>query len=263
MIADYTFLLSVLIVFLLGICIGSFLNVCIYRIPIGKSIVSPPSSCPGCQKLIPFYCNIPIISFLILKGRCKFCGARISTRYPLIECFTGILGVLLLLKFGLTGQMAFWFVFMSVLLTISFIDLDHQIIPDAISLPGILIFASSFYFVPEMTLKNTLVGILLGGGSLSAVAAGYYLLRRQEGMGVGDIKLLAMIGAATGVKGVFFTIFSGSLIGTIVGMIMILRNRGSSMRLKIPFGPYLSMGAILYVFWGERIIFWYLGLLAM
>ena len=256
-----SFIFYAIIVFLFGICIGSFLNVCIYRIPENKSIVTPGSFCPNCQTPIPFFCNIPIISYILLWGRCKFCKKSISIRYPLIECLTGIFAVLLLMKFGLTIEMGYWFVFISPLITISFIDFDHQIIPDVISLPGIIIFASSFYFIPQMTIKNAIFGILIGGGSLTTVALIYYFIRRQEGMGVGDIKLLAMIGAAIGVKGVFFTIFAGSLVGTIVGIMEILLSQNSDMKLKIPFGPYLSLGTVCYIFFGEEIIIWYLRFL--
>lgn len=155
--------------------------------------------------------------------------------------------------------MGYWLVFTSVLITISFIDIDHQIIPDSISLPGILIFSSSFYFLPEMTIKKTLLGILFGGGSLYAVALLYYLLRKQEGMGGGDIKLLAMIGAATGIKGVFFTIFAGSLFGTVCGIFILGYTKiAEKKNLRIPFGPFLSSGVILYLFYGEQLIHWYL-----
>jgi len=157
--------------------------------------------------------------------------------------------------------MVYWFIFISVLITISFIDIDHQIIPDIISLPGILIFASSFYFLPEMKLKDTLLGILMGGGSLYLVAYLYYLLKKQEGMGGGDIKLLAMIGAATGIKGVFFTIFAGSLFGTFFGILFMLYSKIADSKLKIPFGPFLSMGAIIYIFFGEQLIQWYLSII--
>ena len=250
-----------LIIFLFGTCIGSFLNVCIYRIPENKSIVTPGSFCPNCNKSIPFYCNIPILSYIFLKGRCKFCKQPISIRYPLIEALTGIFALLLFLKFGLIPAMVYWFVFISVLITISFIDIDHQIIPDIISLPGILIFASSFYFLPEMTIIDTGLGILVGGGSLYAVALLYYLLRKQEGMGGGDIKLLAMIGAATGIKGVLFTIFAGSLFGTIFGILIMIYTKLANTKLKIPFGPFLSLGAILYIFFGNQLIQWYLMML--
>jgi len=253
---DYLLLPGV-VVFLFGSCIGSFLNVCIYRIPENRSIVSPGSSCPNCKTAIPFYLNIPILSYLFLKGKCRFCNHKISARYPFVEALTGVFALLLFLKFGLTPALLYWFVFIAVLITISFIDFDHQIIPDIISLPGIIIFASSFYFLPEMTIKDTMLGILIGGGSLYAVAFLYALLKKQEGMGGGDIKLLAMIGAATGIKGVFFTIFTGSLLGTIFGILLMVNSKIKNTKLKIPFGPFLSAGAILYIFYGAQLIQWY------
>ena len=257
---DHTSYFAVFI-FIIGACIGSFLNVCIYRIPENNSIITPGSFCPACKKGIPFYCNIPVLSYLFLKGRCKFCHKPISIRYPIIEILAGMFAVVLFYKFGIGQVMIYWFIFTSVLITISFIDIDHQIIPDVISLPGILVFASSFYFLPEMTLKNTLLGIVAGGGSLYAVAFLYYLLKKQEGMGGGDIKLLAMIGAAIGIKGVFFTIFAGSLFGTFFGLLIMIYTKIADSKLKIPFGPFLSMGAILYIFFGEQLILWYLGIL--
>ena len=260
MIFDY-FPLFTLFIFIIGACIGSFLNVCIYRIPENNSIITPGSFCPACKKNIPFYCNIPLLSYVFLKGRCRFCHKPISIRYPFIETLTGIFAVLLFYKFGIGSAMVYWFFFVSVLITISFIDIDHQIIPDVISLPGILIFASSFYFLPEMTITKSLLGIFAGGGSLYAVAFLYYLVKKQEGMGGGDIKLLAMIGAATGVKGVFFTIFAGSLLGTFFGILIMVYTRIADSKLKIPFGPFLSLGAILYIFFGEQLIQWYFAIL--
>ncbi len=253
-----SFLSPELIILIFGTCIGSFLNVCICRIPENRSIITPGSSCPDCNSKIPFYYNIPVLSYIFLMGRCKFCKQTISMRYPLIEALTGIFALLLFYKFNLTPAFVYWFVFISVLITISFIDIDHQIIPDIISLPGILIFASSFYFLPEMTIKNVIFGILIGGGSLYSVALFYYLLKKQEGMGGGDIKLLAMIGAATGVKGVLFTIFAGSLLGTMAGIAIMIYTKSADTKLKIPFGPYLSMGAVLYIFFGNQLIQWYL-----
>ncbi|MBU1196054.1 MAG: prepilin peptidase [Proteobacteria bacterium] len=250
-----------LYIFIIGACVGSFLNVCIYRIPENKSIISPGSSCPNCSKSIPFYLNIPILSYVFLSGRCKFCKTPISIRYPLIESLTGGIALLTFLWFGPTLSAVYWFVFICTLLTLSVIDMDHQIIPDVISLPGIIIFASSFYFIPDMTVKKTLIGIFAGGGSLYAVALFYSLIRNKEGMGGGDIKLLAMIGAAIGFKGVFFTIFAGSLIGTVAGIILMLYNQVADMQLKIPFGPFLSAGAVLYIFFGPDVIAWYFSLL--
>lgn len=248
-------------VFVVGSCVGSFLNVCIYRIPEKKSIIRPGSHCPGCNTAIPWFQNIPVISYIFLKGKCHWCQIPISIRYPAIEVLTGILFLMLYAKFSISLPFFYWLVFTSVLITVSFIDFDHQIIPDVISLPGILIFSSSFYFIPEMNLLQVGLGILLGGGSLYAVALGYYLLKKQEGMGGGDIKLLAMIGAATGVKGVLFTIFVGSFLGTCGGIVFILLSKTKESQPRIPFGPFLSLGAITYIFYGEILINWYFSFL--
>jgi len=248
-------------IFIFGACIGSFLNVVIFRVPEGLSIVSPGSRCPECEKAIPFYWNIPILSYLILGGRCRYCRTGISLRYPAVEALTGVIFLLLFFKYGLTPQTGFWIVFASALIAVSFIDLDHQIIPDIISIPGIVIFTSSTFFIPEMTVLKSITGILAGGGILYAVALAYYLLKKEQGMGGGDIKLLAMIGAATGGTGVLFTLFAGSLLGTLAGGASIaLGKRVKSQR--IPFGPFLSAGAMIFLLWGEGIILWYFGILA-
>lgn len=248
--------------FVFGACIGSFLNVVIHRMPEGQSIVSPPSHCPACNHGIPFYFNIPVISFVLLKGKCGFCKAPISIRYPLVELITGLLALGLFFKFGLTPAALFYFIFSAVLIAISFIDLDHQIIPDKLSIPGIVIFSTSCLFVSQMSFYSVIWGVLAGGGILYLVAFFYYYLRKRQGMGGGDIKLLAMIGAATGVKGVFFTLFTGSVFGTLGGVTaMALSGKSEKRQAKIPFGPFLSLGAILYIFWGEAIIRWYINFL--
>lgn len=244
-------------IFIFGMCIGSFLNVCIYRIPRNKSIVYPGSFCPACKQKIPFYLNIPVISYLLIKGRCSNCKTRISARYPVVEILTGAVAIFTVMKFGPTPEAVFWFVFISVLITVSFIDFDLQIIPDIISIPGIFIFSLSIFIVPEMTLTNAVLGILSGGGSLYLVAMSYYLLKKEEGMGGGDIKLLAMIGAATGWQGVLFIIFTASLIGTGAGIFMMITTKFNNTKLRIPFGPFLSAGTILYIFYGRILIEWY------
>ena len=249
-----------LIIFILGVCIGSFLNVCIYRIPKDQSIIFPRSSCPFCKKKIPIYFNIPLISFLILKGKCKYCLKPISLLYPAIELLTGFFALILFIKFGFTLKTLFWFVFICVLLIISFIDIATQTIPDIISLPCIIMFSSSCFFIPEISFKDTLIGIFTGGGILCFVALLYYLVRKEHGMGGGDIKLMAMIGAATGFKGVLFTIFTGSILGTLLGIIIILK-KNEDIKFKIPFGPFLSAGAITYIFFGKQLIYWYFNVL--
>ncbi|MDY0221440.1 MAG: prepilin peptidase [Desulfobacterium sp.] len=248
-------------IFFTGACLGSFLNVCIYRIPLKKSIVHPGSACPRCNTPLPFYLNVPIISYILIRGRCRFCNAPISLRYPFIEALTGFLTLAVVMKFGITLTALFYLAFTATLVVISFIDIDFQIIPDVISLPGIVIFGSAFVFVPEMSFVDTIAGIAAGGGILYLVALLYYMIKKEEGMGGGDIKLLAMIGGVVGWKGVGFTLFAGSLLGTAGGIIIMILTRIGNIKLRIPFGPFLSAASLLYIFFGDPIINWYLNLL--
>jgi leader peptidase (prepilin peptidase)/N-methyltransferase len=246
------------LVFMFGMCIGSFLNVCIYRLPSSMSILKPSRSfCPQCKSAIKFYDNIPVFSYIWLKGRCRNCKSSISLRYPLVELITGILAISILFLFGLTLEGLVYFIFISSLLVITFIDIDHKIIPDIITLPGIPIGLLTSFVLPAMTFMSSLVGLLVGGGSLLLVACVYSLITHKEGMGGGDIKLLGMIGAFLGWKGVIFTIFAASLTGTLVGIIVMLQ-KGKNLKFAIPFGPFLSIGAMSYVFFGERVMYWYL-----
>lgn len=249
-----------ILVFILGACIGSFLNVCIYRLPLSKSIVSPGSSCPSCGQPIRFYNNVPILSYLVLLGRCRSCGAKIGLRYPLVEALTGLVALAVWHKFGPTPAALIYFVFIGALIVITFIDLSHCIIPDVITLPGIVVFFCATFFLPAISYKNALAGLLLGGGLLWAIAWGYHLITGKEGMGGGDIKLLAMIGALTGVVGVCFTVFVSSAVGTLAGLITMLFTR-QGLKLAIPFGPFLAIGAAGYIFYGPQLISWYINLL--
>ena len=245
--------------FLIGISIGSFLNVCIARIPEKKSIVSPPSNCPKCGSGIKFYDNIPLLSYLFLLGKCRNCKTHISLRYPLVELLTGIFSVLLMFYYGPSVSYLVYFCLVAALITITFIDLDHRIIPDVISLPAIPVgFLASFLLV-QLTWLDSLIGILVGGGSLLLVAVVYEKLTGHEGMGGGDIKLLAMLGAFLGWEGVLFTIMASSLLGTVIGGGAMLIS-GKGRRFAIPFGPFLSLGAVLYILWGDVLIGWYLEL---
>jgi leader peptidase (prepilin peptidase)/N-methyltransferase len=245
------------LIFMFGMCIGSFLNVCIYRLPSSMSIINPSRSiCPQCNSTISFYDNIPVFSYLCLKGRCRHCQAPISLRYPLVELITGIIAVDIFFMFGLTLAGAIYFIFISSLLVISFIDIDHKIIPDVISLPGIPIGLAASFVLPTMTFKTSLLGLLAGGGILFIVAWTYSLITRKEGMGGGDIKLLAMIGTFIGWKGVIFTIFAASVAGTLVGITVMLV-KGKNLKFAIPFGPFLSIGAMSYLFFGKKVLLWY------
>jgi leader peptidase (prepilin peptidase)/N-methyltransferase len=241
-----------------GAIIGSFLNVCIARLPDGRSIVRPPSHCPKCQSFIAWYDNVPILSYLVLAGRCRTCQVRISARYPAVEVLTGALAVALFLRLGPTLAFAGYFAFAAALVVITFIDLDHQLIPDVISLPGIVVGLAFSLVSPLVTPLDAALGVLAGGGTLLAVAWLYKTFRGQEGMGGGDVKLLAMIGAFLGWQSIFVTLFVGSVIGSIIGVALMLYQRADT-RLAIPFGPFLAGGALVYLFWGDRILDFYFG----
>jgi leader peptidase (prepilin peptidase)/N-methyltransferase len=245
------------VAFVFGLVIGSFLNVCIYRLPLSHSIVHPRSACPGCDHPIRAYDNIPVVSYLFLRGRCRDCGMRIPWRYPLVELLSGAFAALAVVKFGAGAQAALIYLLIAALLVITFIDLDHRIIPDVISLPGIPIGLAASFGLTDVSPWQSVIGILAGGGSLFLVAWGYQLITGREGMGGGDIKLLAMIGAFFGWPGVLFTVFTASLTGTLAGMAVILRRRGN-MKLAVPFGPFLAIGAIGYAFIGPETFAWYL-----
>jgi len=247
-------------IFLMGLCIGSFLNVCIYRLPASKSIVHPRSMCPNCDTLISWYDNIPIFSYLLLMGRCRHCRIQFSARYPIVELLGGLFALGVFMKFGLSFETLIYYLFIATLLVVTFIDIDHRIIPDVISLPGIPIFFAASFALPAITYKDSLLGILIGGGSLFLVAWLYSLLTKKEGMGGGDIKLLAMMGAIVGWQGVLFTIFVASLVGTLAGLAVMLKSRQGT-KLAVPFGPFLSIGAITYIFFGTQLIIWYFNIL--
>jgi len=236
--------------FIFGAAIGSFLNVCIFRIPAGKSIVMPLSQCPACQHPIRFYDNIPIISFLLLRARCRDCGAKISWRYPLVELISGLLALALFLKFGPTLNFLVFFIFTAVLIVITFIDIDHQIIPDILSLPGIPVFFLAAVFIVKVPWHEALIGLVVGGGILFAIALFYEFIAKREGMGGGDIKLLAMIGGFFGWKALIFILLFSSLVGAVVGLAaMIIKKK--DMKYAVPFGPFLSAAAVAYIFWGD------------
>lgn len=247
------------VAFIFGVIVGSFLNVCICRLPKGESIVSPPSHCPDCSYKIRWFDNIPVISYIFLRGKCRGCGAHISLQYPLVELLNGVLTLLLFLRFGPTLAFAALFLFCSALVVITFIDIEHQIIPDEISISGIGVGFVLSFFLKGHSWQNSLLGILLGGGSLLLVAYAYQRLTGKEGMGGGDIKLLAMMGAFLGWKAVPFIIFVSSLVGSLIGVSIMLFHKKDT-KLAIPFGPYLAFGAVLYIFYGKSLIRWYLGL---
>lgn len=234
--------------FAVGAAVGSFLNVVIYRVPKGESIVSPGSRCPSCGTPIRAYHNIPILSWLKLRGKCASCGARFSVRYLFVELLTGLLIAACWAKFGFAAASFVYMALCAALVAVIFIDLDHFIIPDVITLPGIVIgFLCAYFFLP-LTMADSLFGFLAGGGIFFLLA-----VLVPGGMGGGDIKLMGMIGAFLGLKAALITIFLGSLIGTAGGLIG-MAAFGKGRKSKIPFGPYLVFGALAAVFFKEQVI---------
>ncbi len=245
---------------LVGLALGSFMNVCIYRIPLEKSIISPSSSCPNCGKKIRFYDNIPLISYLLLLGRCRHCHHPISWRYPAVEAITGLLSLALFIRYGLSLQYLLSLLFATTLVTISFIDLDHQIIPDVLSIPGIVAGLAAAFIPGNVSWFDSIIGIIGGGGTLFLVGLIYEKLTGKQGMGGGDVKLLAMIGAWMGWRSLPFVLLVSSLTGAIIGSVFLLA-AGKGYRVRIPFGPFLSLGALFYIFFGPQLTNWYISLL--
>lgn len=245
--------------FCLGLCLGSFANVVIYRLPKGESVVKPRSRCGSCGKPVVWYDNIPLLSWIFLRARCRRCRAKISWRYPLVEILSGLLFTGLFYRYGWSFQLLESLVFAWGLLVVSFIDFDHMILPDEFTLSGIVIGLVGSFFNPNRDFISAVIGVLLGGGFLYAIAAIYYAFRKEEGMGGGDIKLLAWIGAVLGWPAIPFVILASSLIGSVVG-IAVMAVRKSGLKTSIPFGPYLALAALIYLFGGGEVGTWYIRL---
>jgi leader peptidase (prepilin peptidase)/N-methyltransferase len=258
-------------IFIAGLCVGSFLNVVIYRVPLEKSVVTPRSRCPSCGSLIPWYRNFPIVSFLALRGKCGDCGAKISLRYPMVELLTGLLFTYAAYREPNLVAWPFSFLFLGGLVASTFIDLDHFILPDVITLPGIIVGLLSSFVAPHELLRQgvwanstftyypvleSLSGFLIGGGILYLVAWGYLLVAKKDGLGGGDIKFLAAVGAFLGVKGALITLIAASMGGSLIGLFLI-GFRGKKTGTAIPFGPFLALGALIAFFFGVPSWEWY------
>lgn len=248
-----------LILFVVGLLFGSFANVVIYRLPQQKSVVTPRSACPHCGAMIAWYDNIPVFSWLFLRGKCRRCSAAISIRYPFVELLTGLVFAAIMYRFGYQWVTLEYLIFSWSLIVVSFIDFDHMILPDVFTLSGIVIGLVGAALNPERSFPSALAGVILGGGFLWSIAYIYLLLRKEEGMGGGDIKLLAWIGAVLGWTSIPFVILFSSIFGSLVGLGLALRAK-AGLRSVIPFGPYLALSAILYILGGEAIGLWYIGL---
>jgi len=250
------------LVFTIGAVIGSFLNVCIYRIPLNRSIVTPRSFCPFCGRAIAWFDNVPLLSFLALKGRCRSCGRPITPRYFIVELLTALSGAAFLYYFSPGAAFIVYWFLTCALIVITFIDIEHQEIPDIISIPGIFIgallmtalrldgsaqYAGSFL--------NSAFGVLAGGGSMFLMGVTGEVIFRKEALGGGDVKLMAMIGAFLGWKLVLLTFFLAPLFGSAVGLVMRIRFKKE----VIPYGPYLSCGAVISMIWGKHILDYLFG----
>lgn len=245
-----------LFIFVVGASIGSFLNVCIFRIPEGQSIVMPASHCMACNKPLRLRDNIPIISYIVLRGSCRHCGAGISIQYPAVEALTGTMALLLFFKYGISWHFLFTFIFTASLIVITVIDLRHQIIPHVITLPGIPLFFLAAVFLLGVSALDAFLGVMIGAGCLYFVAVYYEWLTDREGMGGGDINLLAMMGAFLGWQSLIYIVLAASLSGAVIG-IAAMAWKGKNSQYAVPFGPFLSIGAVSYLFIGE----WFLAFL--
>lgn len=247
--------------FILGALLGSFANVVIYRLPQSKSVVHPGSSCPECGHKVRWFDNIPMISWLILRGKCRDCQTAISWRYPLVEFLTGLLFLMIFLKVGFQWVLIEYLYLAFALVVVSFIDFDHMILPDVFTLSGIVLGLVGSLVNPERQFLPSILGVLVGGGFLWAVAYFYWVFRKQEGMGGGDIKLLAWLGAVLTWNSIPFIILVSSLLGGVVGGLLALKSK-KGFRTIIPFGPYISLAAILYILYGQQWIQWYLSFIS-
>jgi leader peptidase (prepilin peptidase)/N-methyltransferase len=250
---------ALVLAMVMGLCIGSFLNVVIHRLPLGQSLVSPGSRCPKCGYELRWYDNVPVLGWVVLAGKCRGCREPISAQYPIVEIVTALLFVLVTWLTPVGPLLISRLILVAILIALFGIDLEHQILPNSITLPGIVI-GLMFSFIAPPGWQDALIGTLLGAGILYGIAAAYYAVRREEGLGMGDVKMLAMIGAFLGWKAVLVTLVLSSFSGAAIGMALIAAQRGG-MKLALPFGTFLALGALAAMLAGEPLITWYAGFL--
>jgi len=243
---------------LIGLVIGSFLNVCIHRLPRRTSIVSPGSQCPQCGYVLRWYDNVPVLSYVLLGGRCRGCKARIAARYPIVELITMAVFVAHGLVFGIDIMLVPRLLFACALIVLFAIDLEHHLLLDVITLPGIVVGLAFSLLLPP-GIQSAVIGVLVGGGVLWLIGEAYYRYAGEEGMGGGDVKMLAMIGAFLGWKLAVLTLVFSSLAGSIVGLLVIATRRGG-MKYALPYGTFLAIGALVASLFGDQIVAWYTGL---
>jgi len=244
----------IIFIFILGLIGGSFLNVVIYRLPLKKSIIFPSSHCPYCETKLKYYDLIPVLSYIINKGKCRYCGEKISFQYPIVELLTGLLFLLTFLNYDLTSEFIIFIFLISVLIVVSFIDIKYQIIPNEITFTFIPIGLILSLFFNHIKFLDSLLGLLIPAGILLLIAFIY-----KKGMGIGDVKLIGMIGVFIGWEYALISIFIGALFGSIYGIYMMV-TVNITRKTRIPFGPFISLGAVIMILYGSLLIDWYLGL---
>jgi leader peptidase (prepilin peptidase) / N-methyltransferase len=249
---------QIAILVVLGLSVGSFLNVCIHRLPRGESLNSPPSRCPHCDYRLRWFDNIPLVSYALLGGRCRQCRARISIRYPIVELITMALFVVHGAVFGWTPLLVPRLVFACAMVVLFAIDLEHHLLPNVITLPGIAVGLIASAVLPP-GIVDALIGVLIGGGVLWLIGEAYFRYSGHEGMGGGDVKMLAMIGAFLGWKLVLVTLVLSSVLGSIIGLIVIAARKGG-MKYALPYGTFLALGALVASLAGDAIVNWYVAL---
>jgi leader peptidase (prepilin peptidase)/N-methyltransferase len=253
--------LTLIFIAVFGLVWGSFLNVVIYRVPRGLSLVRPPSTCPGCGARIKPYDNVPVLSYLLLRGRCRRCGRRISPVYPAVEALTALAFVLVYFRSGRTLDLPFFAgaLFASALIALGFIDYFHQVLPDEITMPGLVLALVYSFFRDDLSFRGALLGAVSGAGFLLLVYGAYRLIRKKEGLGMGDVTMMLMVGAYLGLARTLLTLILGSFAGAVVGVFLIA-GRKKDLQFALPFGTFLAPAAFVAALWGERIVSAYLGL---
>jgi leader peptidase (prepilin peptidase)/N-methyltransferase len=250
---------KIIIIIVFGFAWGSFLNVLIYRIPRDMSLVKPASSCPQCKKKIKVYDNIPIISYLTLGGKCRYCKAKIPFSYPLVEFLTPLSFILIYSQYSLSFHFFASCLFASAMIVLGFIDFYHMIIPDEITMPGLVLALVYSFFRVDVNITQSLIGAVSGAGFLLVVYGAYLLLRKKEGLGMGDVTMMLLIGAYLGWRQAFFTLILASFVGALVGVIVILFKK-KDFQYSLPFGTFLAPAAFFSLLWGEKILRAYLSL---
>jgi leader peptidase (prepilin peptidase)/N-methyltransferase len=250
---------AIILVAVFGLVWGSFLNVVIYRLPRGLSLIRPPSSCPHCGKHIKPYENIPVLSYLLLRGKCRNCKAKISPVYPLVEALTAICFLLVYSQYSLSPHFFVSCLFASALIVLGFIDYDHQILPDEVTLPGFVLALIYTFFRDDLSLVQALLGAGVGAGFLLLVYGAYYLLRKKEGLGMGDVTMMLLVGAFLGWKQTLLTLILASVGGAFVGIFFIIFKK-KDLQHALPFGTFLAPAAFVAFLYGQKIIDAYLSL---